>query len=233
VEPVTAQVALSSGGTTVPLARLSGAEVERCYAYFSSEEFAFPGCYGGTLPQPAASGSRWTLTAELADGPTVTGSTVIPVLPTVTSPARLEFTQGQEAAQLEVGWQTPAAPRVEIRLGEGFAWRNNARVQGSLCMAAHSQLGDAEEVVDRPSGTRRLEVVDVFCYNPTDSSGQLLWDSASVPLVVTAYDSAYAEFALNGRSVTSGHRGPSLQNAYGVFGAAATTRRDVVIIPRR
>jgi hypothetical protein len=163
----------------------------------------------------------------------VTGSTVIPVRPTVTSPARLEFTQGQEAAQLEVGWQTPAAPRVEIRLGEGFAWRNNARVQGSLCMAAHSQLGDAEEVVDRPSGTRQVEVVDVFCYNPTDSSGQLLWDSASVPLVVTAYDSAYAEFALHGRSVTSGHRGPSLQNAYGVFGAAASTRRDVVFVPSR
>ncbi|HEV3050022.1 MAG TPA: DUF4249 family protein [Longimicrobium sp.] len=234
VEPVTAQVTLSSGGTTVPLARLTGAETERCYANgFFSDEFAFPGCYGGTLPQPAVPGSRWTLTADLEDGPTVTGSTVVPVRPTVTSPTRLEYTQGQETVQLEVGWQTPAAPRVEIRLGEGFAWRKNAWVQGSVCMAAHNQLDDAEAVVDRPSGTRRVEVVDVFCYNPTNPGGPFVWDSASVPLVVTAFDSAYAEFALHGRSVTSGHQGASLQNAYGVFGSAAITRRDIVFIPRR
>jgi hypothetical protein len=234
VEPVQAQVTLSSGATTVPLTRLAGAETERCYAdRFSSDEFVFPGCYGGTLPQPAASGSRWTLTADLADGPTVTGSTTIPVRPTVTSPTRLVYTQGQEPMELEVAWQTPAAPRVEIRLGEGFAWRNNARVQGSTCIVAHNQPDALAAVVDRPSGTRRVELVDVFCYKPTDPGGQVVWDSASVPLLVTAFDSAYAEFALHGRSFTSTHRGPSLQNAYGVFGSAAITRRDVVFVPAR
>jgi hypothetical protein len=234
VEPVEAQVTLSNGATTVPLARLAGAETERCYAdRYASDEFVFPGCYGGTLPQPAASGSRWTLAADLADGPTVTGSTVIPVRPTVTSPGRLEYMQGQEAVELEVGWQTPAAPRVEIRLGEGFAWRNNARVQGSLCMVAHNEPDALAAVVDRPSGSRRVELFDVFCYSPANPGGQVVWDSASVPLLVTAFDSAYAEFALHGRSFTSGHRGPSLQNAYGVFGSAAITRRDIVFIPRR
>ena len=231
VEPLDAQVTLSSGGTTVALARMSGAQTESCYAYhFSPEDNPFPGCYGGTLPQAPVPGSRWMLTADLADAPTATGSTVIPARPVVTSPARVVLTGPQEPTAVEVAWQTPAAPRVEIRLGEGFAWRNGARVQSSICGVSHDP---PDAAVDRPSGTRRVEVMAVYCYDQASPGSQFVWDSAAVPLVVTAFDSAYAEFALHGRSVTSGHRGASLQGAYGVFGSAASVRREVMVIPRR
>jgi hypothetical protein len=233
VEEVDAQVTLSGAGTTLALARVAGAEPDVCYSSEFSREGApvFPGCYAGTLPQPAAPGSHWTLTADVAGEQTATGSTVIPAPPAVLRPAagtRVTFVRyGQEPGEFEVEWQTASAPRVEIRVSEGTAFHNGARVQGSTCFVAHRQV---QAAVGQPSGSRRVVVDDVYCYS--GPGGEIAWDSAAVPVTVTAFDSAYAEFALHGRSVTSGHRGASLQGAYGVFGSAASTRREVILVPR-
>jgi hypothetical protein len=233
IEPVNAQVTLSSGATSVPLAPAAGAQAASCYSpEFTSIDNPPPGCYAGTLPQPAAPGSHWTLAADVAGGQTATGSTVIPAPPAVLSPApgtRVTFVRyGQEPGEFDVEWQTPSAPRVEIHVAEGTAFHNGARVQGSICFVAHQPVAAA---VGQPSGSRRVQVDDVYCHS--GPGGEILWDSAAVPVTVTAFDSAYAEFALHGRSVTSGHRGASLQGAYGVFGSAASTRREVILIPRQ
>ncbi|MBW3572198.1 MAG: DUF4249 family protein [Gemmatimonadetes bacterium] len=228
-----AEVTLSSGATTVRLTEVPGSQPGACYTPdFSPVESPLRGCYAATLPQPAAPGSRWQLTATLPAGEKATGSTVIPAPPAILSPApgtRLVVSsRGFEAAEFDVAWQTPSAPRVEIRVAEGTAFRDGARVQGSTCMVAHRHV---EAAVGQPSGSRRMYVDGVFCYH--GPGGEMAWDSAVVPVLVTAFDSAYADFALHGRGVTRGHRSAALQGAYGVFGSAASTRREIIVIPRR
>lgn len=231
LEDVNAQVAVSGGGTTLPLTRASG-QPSACFPpEFVPINDPYPGCYTGTLPQPVAPGSRWTLAAAPAGGPAVTGSTTIPTLPVVPTPAagtRVLFSGSMEPAQFDVQWQTPGAARVEIRMGQGVAFDNGARVEGSTCLVVHREL---QAIVGQPSGTRRMHLEDVFCYK--GPGPELEWDSAAVPLMVTAFDSAYADFALHGRGVTTGHRGASLQGAYGVFGSSATTRREIILVPQR
>ena len=226
-EPVAATVAVASGPTRAALASYPGTDPDGCYApEYSSNDF--PGCYRGTLPQAPVPGSRWTLTAEVAGGETVTGSTTIPAPPAIVSPApgtRISFSRWQVPGELEVEWHTPSSPRVEIRVSEGKAFRNGARVESATCMVAHRQV---EAAVGQPSGSRHLFIDDVYCYD--GPGGEIQWDSAAVPVLVTAFDSAYAEFALHGRSVTK-KRSAALRGAYGVFGSAASTRREIILVP--
>ena len=87
-----------------------------------------------------------------------------------------------------------------------------------------SQSLDA--AVGQPAGSRTVAVQDVYCGSPTVSPVE--WDSVAVPVVVTAFDSAYAAFALFGESMTRNRNG-GLQGAYGVFGSAASASREIVI----
>ncbi|HEU0012569.1 MAG TPA: hypothetical protein VFQ45_02760 [Longimicrobium sp.] len=228
-EPVDAEITVSSGATAVTLAPHDGTDPDGCYGPEYPPQ-AFPGCYTGTLPQAPAPGSRWQLAADVAGGGTITGSTVVPAPPALLSPAagtRLFFRRWEQPAEFDVAWQTPNAPRVEIRVDEGVAFQGGARLAGSSCFVAHRQV---EAAVGQPSGTRHMYVDDVYCYN--GPGGEIQWDSAAVPVMVTAFDSAYAEFALHGSSVTK-KRNASLQGAYGVFGSAASARREIILIPNR
>jgi hypothetical protein len=231
LEDLHAQVTVSGGGATVPLTRVSG-QPSACFPpEFVPINDPYPGCYAGTLPQPAAPGSRWTLAADPAEGPAVTGSTTIPALPVIPTPAagaRVPVPESADPALFDVQWQTPGAARVEIRMGQGVAFDDGARVEGSTCLVAHREV---QAIVGQPSGTRRMYLDDVFCYQ--GQGVPLEWDSAAVPLLVTAFDSAYADFALHGEGVTTGHRGASLQGAYGVFGSSATTRREIILVPQQ
>jgi hypothetical protein len=54
-----------------------------------------------------------------------------------------------------------------------------------------------------------------------------------VAIRVTAYDSAYATFALHGSSTSRGRSGRGVDGAIGVFGAASTVERRVMVVPVR
>jgi hypothetical protein len=85
---------------------------------------------------------------------------------------------------------------------------------------------------NQPSGSRVLLLQDVFCAptTPQPQPQAVAWDSVATEVVVTAYDSAYAAFALHGESFSRGSTSAGLQGAYGVFGSAATNRREIMIV---
>jgi hypothetical protein len=181
-----ATFSLESGGTAVALAQVTEAQAAGCLsrAFGTQPANALEGCFGGTLPAPAAPGSRWTLRAT-----------------------------------------DPGALYVRVTLGEGVAYRGGAIVEDAVCTAwADGDRG----AYDRSSGTATLRVHGVGC---GDRNGSVVWDSAAVHLVVTSYDSAYAEYALRGSSASRGRGCGGLDGAYGVFGAAASAHRRLVFVP--
>lgn len=226
---VTGPVTVESGGVTVPLTATQ--RDSTCYhAYSPPNQEWETSCYAAALPAPVAPGTRWSLRATTTEGEDVSGTTVVPGYPALLQPAsrqQISYRSSMEGRPMEVTvqWQTPNAPRVDIDLGVGRAYRAGSLIADAECM---SWLREREAAIGQPSGTRLLEIGDVYCGSPTISPVQ--WDSVVVPVLVTAYDSAYAEFALYGESVTHRRRAAALQGAYGVFGSAATTRREIVIV---
>lgn len=227
-----ATVTLDNGAAAVTLAR--AASDSTCSGPFGvHDDSQTLGCFSAPLAAPVAPGSRWQLHATVQPDYTVTGTTVVPELPTIVRPLAREriayhAPSNEPAAELTVEWQTAAAPRVVVRLGEGSAYRNGSRMPEVHCLLLQS--GDPEEAaVGQPSGSRRIPVQDVYCASPTVSP-VVQWDSVVAEVMVTAFDSAYAEFALHGESVTRARQGAALQGAYGVFGSAATAKREIVIV---
>jgi hypothetical protein len=226
-----ATVTLDDGTTTVTLAR--AANDSACFSPYGAFDPALAvGCFTAPLAAPIAPGSRWRLDADVQPDYTVTGTTAVPALPTIVRPlARERITyhppSGEPAVSFTVEWQTAAAPRVLVRVGEGSAYHGGNRLPGVRCV--FPQLGEVEDAaIGQPSGSRRIDVLDVLCATPTASLAQ--WDSVVTEVMVTAFDSAYAEFALHGESVTRARPGAALQGAYGVFGSAATAKREIVIV---
>jgi hypothetical protein len=228
-----ATLSLESGGTAVALAQVTEAQAAGCLtnAFGSPPANALEGCFGGSLPEPVAPGSRWTLRATVPGYGVVTGATTIPALPQVDEPAaNSRYTlppphDYSRVTQVPVAWSAPGAVRVEIALGDGVAYRDGAVVEGAVCTA---WADGGRGVHDRSSGTVTLRVHGVGC---GDRNGMVVWDSAAVRLMVTSYDSAYAEYALRGSSTSRGRGGRGLEGAYGVFGAAATAHRRLVFVP--
>jgi hypothetical protein len=226
-----ATVTLDNGATTVTLAR--AASDSTCFGpYGVHDDSQTLSCFSAPLAAPVAPGSHWQLHATVQPSYVVTGTTVVPEIPTIVRPlVRERFVyqppSNAPAAEFTVEWQTAASPRVLVRLGEGRAYRNGSRLPDVHCMVWES--GDqAEAAVGQPSGSRLVRVQDVYCASPTVSPVQ--WDSVVTEVMVTAFDSAYAEFALHGESVTRTRPGAALQGAYGVFGSAATAKREIVIV---
>jgi hypothetical protein len=226
-----ATVTLDNGATAVTLAR--AASDSTCFGpYGAHDDSQTLGCFSAPLAAPVAPGSRWQLHATVQPDYTVTGTTVVPALPTIVRPLvreRIAYhaPSNEPAAELTVEWQTAAAPRVVIRLGDGSAYHNGGRLPDVSCLLL--QIGDPEEAaVGQPSGSRHIHVQNVYCASPTTSPVQ--WDSVVTEVMVTAFDSAYAEFALHGESVSRARPGAALQGAYGVFGSAATAKREIVIV---
>ncbi len=231
--PAGASVTLESGGVTVTLREIPADSAQRCWEVFVGQPQPPAGhrCFGARLAQPVAAGSRWSLVASVTPGETVTGTTEVPAPPAILRPApreRVAVTPLGDDNQFEVEWQTAAAPRVEIRMTEGRAYRGGQVLAGVRCLLP---TWDVSAAVGRPSGSRRVAIQDVYCFDEGQPPGTLVaWDSVAVAVVVTAYDPAYAEFALHGRSTTR-RPNAALQGAYGVFGSAASAAREIVIVP--
>ena len=226
-----ATVTLDDGAAAVTLTR--AASDSACYGpYGVHDDSQTMGCFGARLAAPVAPGSRWRLNATVQPDYVVAGTTVVPELPAIVQPVarqRIAYRppSDEPAAEFTVEWKTAAAPRVVIGLGEGSAYRNGGRIANVRCMLL--ERGDAREAaVGQPSGSRRIHVQEVYCASPTVSPVQ--WDSVVSEVTVTAFDSAYAEFALHGESVSRTRPGKALQGAYGVFGSAATAKREIVIV---
>jgi hypothetical protein len=227
-----ATVTLDNGAATVTLTR--AASDSTCYGpYGVHDDSQTMGCFSARLAAPVAPGSRWQLNATVQPDYVVTGATVVPELPTIVQPLARERiayrppSNEPAAAEFTVEWKTAAAPRIVIGLGEGSAYRNGGRLANVRCMLL--ERGDAREAaVGQPSGSRRLHVQDIYCASPTVSPVQ--WDSVVSEVTVTAFDSAYAEFALHGESVSRTRPSKALQGAYGVFGSAATAKREIVFV---
>jgi hypothetical protein len=228
--PANATVTLQSGATQIALHDVTADTANRCWQSYNR-----PGddarCYGARLSQPIPADSRWELHASVS-GETVTGSTRVPAPPTVVRPAvreRISYApySGEGTNPVTVEWQTAASPRVEIRFAFGTPYRGGGAVPGARCYVNTYEYGAS---VGQASGSRTVSIADVYCASTTGPQ-QVTWDSVIAPVLVTAYDSAYAEFALHGESVTR-RPNASLQGAYGVFGSAASTTREVVLVPR-
>jgi hypothetical protein len=160
----------------------------------------------------------------------VHAATEVPTAPAVLSPVarqRVLFSPfaAEDANPVTVEWQTASAPRVEIRFAEARPYRANALVPDARCFIQTYEYGAA---VGRASGSHTVSIADVYC-GSTSGPQQVVYDSVIAPIVVTAYDSAYAEFALHGESVTRRPNG-ALSGAYGVFGSAASTWREIILI---
>lgn len=226
-----ASATLESGGATVALVQAPAGD-PGCTGDPRPE--AMRGCMRGTLPEPVAPGSRWTVTASVAGVGTVRGSTTVPLLPVVTRPAaelRVPFRSGGMhpegiTADVELEWSAPGAPRVEFTLRAATVYAGGAALASANCHAAHEWIPAA---IDRSSGSRTIRIEALFC---ADRDGRsVAWDSAALRLGVTAFDSAYANFALYGEG-TSGRRS-GLEGGYGVVGSAATAERRIMLVPAR
>ncbi len=229
--PPGATVRVESGGVMIPLHELPADSALGCFmgqgAPFGAQE---PRCYVARLAEPVRPGSRWTLHVLLAPGQTATGTTVVPEVPTIVRPQarqRVALSSFGDGAELRIEWQTADAPRVAPSLGEGVAYSGGRALADVRCHVAARSLSPA---VGQPSGSRTTTIDDVYCAGQNGPA--VAWDSVIAPVLVTAYDAAYAEFSLRGESVTRGRPGDALQGAYGVFGSAATARREIVILPR-
>lgn len=226
---VTGEVTVESGGRAVALA--ATLRDSACYhAYSPPNQSWETSCYSAVLGAPVAAGSQWRLTATTTTGDQVSGVTTVPALPVVVQPAarqRIPYRSSMEGSpmQLTVEWQTASAPRIDVNVAVGVPYRGGAPIADAQCM---TWVRESDAAIGQPSGSRLLHLEDVYCGSPTVSPVQ--WDSVVVPVLVTAYDSAYAEFALHGESVTQKRRNAALQGAYGVFGSAATTRREIVVV---
>jgi len=238
--PTDATVMLESGGTTITLAPVADPADPGCYGTSGLPTAVVArSCYGAVLPQPVAAGTTWQLRATVSSGELVTGTTRVPAAPTVVRPAareRVPFTASGDGyatpAQIPVEWQTAGAPRVEVGLGEGRPYRGGQLLQDARCILI---VDHGAAAVNQPSGSRVLLLQGVYCFpaTPQPQPQPVAWDSVATDVVVTAYDSAYAQFALHGESFSRGSASAALQGAYGVFGSAATTRREIVIVAQQ
>ena len=236
--PTDATVRLESGGTTITLAPVADPADPGCYGTSGLPTAVVArSCYGAVLPQPVAAGTTWQLRATVSSGELVTGTTRVPAAPTVVRPAareRVPFTPfaGGFGTPVEIEWQAAGAPRVELSLGEGRPYRGGQLLQDARCILI---VDHGAAAVNQPSGSRVLLLQGVYCFpaTPQPQPQPVAWDSVATDVVVTAYDSAYAQFALHGESFSRGSASAALQGAYGVFGSAATTRREIVIVAQQ
>jgi hypothetical protein len=78
----------------------------------------------------------------------------------------------------------------------------------------------------------RAHLTNCMAHGASPGDASLRPDSASVSLLLAAYDSAYAAHVVRpgGRGVRESRASPGLTGAYGVFGSVATARRRVVLV---
>jgi hypothetical protein len=230
--PGSASASLSGEGRTLTLAQVKADRPEGCgFAGWGDE--ALRGCLGGTLEAPITPGSRWSLTATVEGLGTVHGVTTVPLAPVVTQPApgaRVVYAPGpfpeSATAEIELVWAAAGSPRVEFGARPATAFRGGEPLHGAQCSA----WVWARPALERASGTLPMRLDAVFC---RDAQHQpVAWDSMAVDVRVVAYDSAFARYALYGASASRGRGGRGLEGGYGVLGSAATTERQVMLVPR-
>lgn len=222
-EPVTgAEVGLTRDGVerTLPAAPSPDACFTPLTPQPASQLDLQGGCYGGALARSIESGERVQLVVRLPEGGVATGAAVVPAFPVLDEPAAEAHVS---ASGFELAWAASAG-----------AAHYEALVLSldSLCSTepVEHELTGARRVGGPGAGTARL-VLRAEC---RDGAELLAWDSIPARLVFAAYDTAYAawaEHALGAQRVRLEEASPGLEGTTGVFGAMATTHRDLIVIP--
>lgn len=201
-----------------------------------TNEPAGPGCYGGIVPGGLREGERYALRITLPGGGSVSGTATIPARPEILAPAAGRVVPvrlpdgpvtGGPGSSFPVRWKAPDAGRVEIAIVRPQAFRDGRALTGVLCRVQQGPLPD--ELIESDSVLH--QVVSAFCSRGGEG---VRWDSISVVMMVTAYDTAYARFArdvVSKESVRRGRATAGLDGAYGVFAGAASAERRLTLVP--
>lgn len=194
------------------------------------------GCYAARLPVRIASGETYRLRVHLPDGDSIAGSVVVPHPPRLRSPeeharveipARASVGTVQSPGMVGVGWAAPpGVGRIEIAVAVDAVYREQGLVRGASCRI---QVGHP------PAGSLvRLDSVALYVFPPDCVVGPApaVWDSITARLVLTAYDTAYARYVaeVHGGSVRRSRARAGVSGALGVFGAAASAERKIVLV---
>jgi hypothetical protein len=199
-------------------------------------EPARPGCYGGIVPGGLREGERYALRITLPGGGSVGGAATIPSRPEILAPAagRIVLVRtpdgpatGGPGSSFPVRWKAPEAGRIEIAIVRPQAFRGGRALTDVQCSVRQGPLPD--ELVRADSVLH--QVVSAFCSRGGEG---VRWDSISVMMMVTAYDTTYARFARDAVSKESVRReraSAGLVGAYGVFAGAASAERRLTLVP--
>jgi hypothetical protein len=207
---------------------------------------AGPGCYAAVLAGGVRPGVRYTLEVEVPGAERASGQTTVPAVPEWILPAegaRVEsrWSRGTGLTDsLLLHWRSTGASTEIPAVGADEVYAGDRRVPDARCalfLSAHDGLGIGNV---RPSSEGDSLLVLAVLTNcaqgsgPSTGSTALRPDSVALPLLLAAYDSAYAAHAeaqRNGRrGIREGRASPGLSGAYGVFGSVATAQRRVVFV---
>jgi hypothetical protein len=205
---------------------------------------AGPGCYAATLPGGVAPGATYTLEVDPPGGERVSGQTTVPAVPEWVRPTdaeriRMRWTQFMaEASAVALRWRSSAAA-LEIPVvatDRVFAEGRVADVRCTLYLLhPDGRLTGSGGMLITRTDSLHARAHLTSCTGPGIPPGaepSFRADSASVSLLLAAYDSAYATHVerQGGRGIREVHASQGLTGAYGVFGSVATARRRVVLI---
>jgi len=183
------------------------------------------GCYLGVVAGGIQPGVRYTLAIDLPSGRKVTGATTVPFPPSFTAPAAGAqiMTGGTQGGQepTHVRWAgTDKAPYVTLVAGIVDEPACNVQLRSDLF-----GLFLVQQVT--PFDSVALQSIAVSC------PGQSQPVQRAAELVLTAYDSTYAEYIIGGfdGSRTNVKASAGLSGAWGVFAASASARLPVTFVP--
>lgn len=184
-----------------------------------------PGCYAATITGGIQPGARYTLAIDLPNGRQVTGQVTVPFPPSFTAPsAGAQIMNGgiQGNEPTHVRWvDGETVPYLTIRMSIPD------QPQCQMQMTAVNVLGAV--YVLHVTGTDSITLQRVFAV----CRGQHQPVRGAAEIVITAYDSTYAEYIAGGWDGfrTNVKASAGLRGAWGIFAASASARLPVTLVP--
>lgn len=206
------------------------------------------GCYAAILPAAVRAGGRYGLRITLPNGDIVTGETVVPAAPSITTGTdgepRLAVPADGDAdavpAVLTFSWSgVDAAAMTEV----GFSQRavflgDTVAAEDVMCGVSYSLFPVGAEDGSAPWELRVSGASCAARQDPEDPNGwqPVAWDSIAAAVHVTAFDSTYARYVEEVLQENARRRDRSsmgIEGAVGVFGSVAVGKRPVMLIRDR
>lgn len=195
------------------------------------------GCYVGVVPGGIRAGAEYRLEVDVPTGERVRGRTVVPLPPVIHAPAEWQRVRGEQtqnpytwmASAVDLRWT--AAGAVTLTGSAGRAW--SAEVAEPRCVATLQGMDNPPLHTAGDSLVARMYLLGC---RPGPNEPLLQPDSGEVRVDVTAFDSAmtaYMRQPSTGNGVPRADASTGLQGAFGIFGSAATSRRQVLFIAVR